>query len=111
DVAAPGSPRVGEHALPHGGTRSAVDARGDPRHGRLPGHDLREEGAMRELVARYLSQSISRRTFLKGLTTAGLSATAARSVLDSLVPVAHAQAKAAAQGTVAAEGFKAFEGT
>ena len=28
---------------------------------------------MRELVARYLSQSISRRNFLKGLTTAGIS--------------------------------------
>jgi thiamine pyrophosphate-dependent acetolactate synthase large subunit-like protein len=61
---------------------------------------------MRELVARYLSQSISRRTFLKGLTTAGLSAAAARSVLDSLVPVAHAQA---AEGAI--EGVKVFEGT
>ena len=46
---------------------------------------------MRELVARYLSHSISRRTFIKGLTAAGLSAPAARSVLESLVPVAHAQ--------------------
>jgi benzoylformate decarboxylase len=61
---------------------------------------------MRELVARYLSQSISRRSFLKGLTAAGLSATAARSVLDSLVPVAHAQGAAGA-----AEGFKVVEGT
>ena len=64
---------------------------------------------MRELVARYLSQSISRRTFLKGLTTAGLSAAAARDVLDALVPVAHAQAKAAAEG--AAEAYKVVEGT
>ena len=47
---------------------------------------------MRELVARYLSHSISRRTFLKGLTTTGISLTAARSILDSLVPAAHAQA-------------------
>lgn len=62
---------------------------------------------MRELVARYLSQSISRRTFLKGLTTAGLSAAAARSVLDSLVPVAHAQAAGGAE----AAGFKVVEGT
>ncbi|HZZ95218.1 MAG TPA: thiamine pyrophosphate-binding protein [Usitatibacter sp.] len=66
---------------------------------------------MRELVARYLSQSISRRTFLKGLTTAGLSAAAARSVLDSLVPVAHAQSQAAAEGTAAAGAYKVVEGT
>ena len=46
---------------------------------------------MRELVARYLSHSISRRTFLKGLTASGISLTAARSILDSLVPAAHAQ--------------------
>ena len=58
---------------------------------------------MRELVARYLSHSISRRTFLKGLAAAGLTTTAAREVLDSLVPVAHAQ--------VAADGFKVVEGT
>src|SRR5262245_20697941 len=57
---------------------------------------------MRELVARYLSHSISRRTFLKGLATAGISAAAARQILDSLVPVAHAQD---------AKGFKVFEGT
>jgi len=55
---------------------------------------------MRELVSRYLSHSISRRTFLKGMTTAGFSLTAAKGVLDSLIPVAHAQ-----------EGFKLFEGT
>ena len=64
---------------------------------------------MRELVARYLSQSISRRTFLKGLTAAGLSTTAAREVLDSLVPVAHAQEKTAAEGGAA--DFKVVEGT
>ena len=57
---------------------------------------------MRELVARYLSQSISRRSFLKGLTTAGISLTAAREVLESLVPVAHAQNL---------EGVKIVEGT
>src|SRR5947207_12500739 len=65
------------------------------------------EAAMRELVARYLSQSISRRTFLKGMTTAGVSLTAAKGVLDSLVPVAHAQQA----GRVAAEGIKVVEGT
>jgi thiamine pyrophosphate-dependent acetolactate synthase large subunit-like protein len=57
---------------------------------------------MRELVARYLSHSISRRSFLKGLTTAGISLTAARSILDSLVPAAHAQAT---------PGVKVVEGT
>src|SRR5438093_5312563 len=59
---------------------------------------------MRELVARFLNQSISRRTFLKGLATAGISAAAARDIADSLIPVAHAQA---AEG----EAFKVFEGT
>jgi thiamine pyrophosphate-dependent acetolactate synthase large subunit-like protein len=56
---------------------------------------------MRDLVARYLSHSISRRTFLKGMTGAGFSLTAAKGVLDSLVPSAHAQDGAA---------FKVFEG-
>ncbi|MEP7068535.1 MAG: thiamine pyrophosphate-binding protein, partial [Usitatibacter sp.] len=63
---------------------------------------------MRELVARYLTQSISRRTFLKGLTSAGLSAAAAHSVLDSVVPAAHAQGAA---GAAAIEGIKVVEGT
>jgi thiamine pyrophosphate-dependent acetolactate synthase large subunit-like protein len=58
---------------------------------------------MRELVARYLSHSISRRAFLKGLAGAGISATAAKEIVESLVPVAHAQ------GT--AEGVKVVEGT
>ncbi|HET9578859.1 MAG TPA: thiamine pyrophosphate-binding protein [Usitatibacter sp.] len=61
---------------------------------------------MRELVAQFLSQGISRRTFLKRLTTAGLSAAAARSVLESLVPAAQAQA---AGGAI--EGIKVVEGT
>jgi thiamine pyrophosphate-dependent acetolactate synthase large subunit-like protein len=59
---------------------------------------------MRELVARYLSRSISRRSFLKGLTTAGVSLGAARGILESLVPAAHAQ-------TPAPEGIKVFQGT
>ena len=58
---------------------------------------------MRELVARYLSQSISRRGFLKGLATAGISASAARGILESLVPAAHAQG--------AADGVKVVEGS
>ena len=57
---------------------------------------------MRELVARYLSHSISRRSFLKGLTTAGISTAAAKEILDSLVPAAHAQA--------AGDGVKVVEG-
>jgi thiamine pyrophosphate-dependent acetolactate synthase large subunit-like protein len=62
---------------------------------------------MRELVARYLSQSISRRSFLKGLTTAGISLTAARDILESLVPSAHAQEA----GRAGPEGVKVFQGT
>jgi benzoylformate decarboxylase len=57
---------------------------------------------MRDLVARYLSQSISRRTFLKGMTGAGISLGAAKEILESLVPVAHAQGL---------EGVKVVEGT
>ncbi|MFL6566240.1 MAG: thiamine pyrophosphate-binding protein, partial [Burkholderiales bacterium] len=62
---------------------------------------------MRELVARYLSRSISRRRFLKGLAGAGLSATAAQSVLDSLVPAVQAQDAA----RVAPEAIKVVEGS
>jgi len=62
---------------------------------------------MRELVARYLSRSISRRGFLKGLTTAGISLAAAESILESLVPVAHAQDTR----RVAPEAIKMVEGT
>jgi thiamine pyrophosphate-dependent acetolactate synthase large subunit-like protein len=62
---------------------------------------------MRELVARYLSRSISRRGFLKGLTTAGVSLASAESILESLVPIAHAQ-----EGRgVAREAIKMVEGT
>src|SRR5438034_4701440 len=62
---------------------------------------------MRELVARYLSRSISRRGFLKGLTTAGISLASAESILESLVPIAHAQ------GTrgIPPEAIKLVEGT
>ncbi len=61
---------------------------------------------MRELVAQYLSRSISRRTFLKGLTATGISIAAAESILDSLAPAAQAQ-----EARTAAEGIKVFEGT
>lgn len=62
---------------------------------------------MRELVAQYLSRSISRRGFLKGLTTAGVSLAAAESILQSLVPVAHAQEVRGAESAA----IKVFEGT
>lgn len=62
---------------------------------------------MRELVAQYLSRSISRRNFLKGLTTAGVSLAAAESILQSLVPLAHAQQSRGA----ASAAIKVFEGT
>src|SRR5215831_15856868 len=42
---------------------------------------------MRELVAQFLSHSISRRRFVKGLTKAGLTATAAQSVLSAATSV------------------------
>src|SRR5207244_8876342 len=62
---------------------------------------------MRELVARYLSESISRRGFLKGLTTAGVSIAAAQSILDSVSAVA--QAQEVRRG--GPEGVKIFQGT
>ena len=62
---------------------------------------------MRELVARYLSRSISRRGFLKGLTTAGISLASAEAILESLIPVAHAQDTR----RVAPEAIKMVEGS
>jgi thiamine pyrophosphate-dependent acetolactate synthase large subunit-like protein len=62
---------------------------------------------MRELVARYLSRSISRRSFLKGMSTAGISLAAAESILESLVPLAQAQEA----GRLGADGIKVVEGT
>src|SRR5258705_9682403 len=62
---------------------------------------------MRELVASYLSKTISRRGFLKGLTKAGVSLAAAESVLKSLTPLVQAQD---ARRT-APEGIKLFQGT
>src|SRR5438876_11771123 len=82
---------------------------------------------MRELVAQYLSQGMSRRKFVTGLTKAGLTATAAHSVLASVSAVSLAQgapapAAAAAPAAPAAvpaasgagagvAGVKAFQGT
>src|SRR5437016_13408306 len=46
---------------------------------------------MRELVVKYLSKGISRRSFVTGLTQAGLTMTAAQSVLSSVSTVSQAQ--------------------
>ena len=62
---------------------------------------------MRELVARYLSKSISRRRFVSGLVGAGLSATAAQSVLQAVNPLAQGPGG----GQVSPEGVKIFQGT
>ncbi len=79
---------------------------------------------MRELVVKYLSKDISRRSFVTGLTKAGLTMTAAQSVLTSVSSVSVAQtgpqppapAGAAAtvgQGAAAATvtGVKSFQGS
>ena len=50
---------------------------------------------MRDLVARYLSERISRRGFVGGLTKAGLSATAAQSVLTAVASVSSGYAQGA----------------
>ncbi len=42
---------------------------------------------MRELVVKYLSKGVSRRNFVTGLTKAGLTMTAAQSVLSSVSTV------------------------
>ena len=83
---------------------------------------------MRELVVKYLSHSISRRGFVSGLTKAGLTATAAQSVLSAVTSVSYAQgagptpaarapaaaaapaAPAAASAAPAVAGVKVFQG-
>src|SRR2546421_7415570 len=83
---------------------------------------------MRKLVAEYLSDSISRRAFVGGLTKAGLTATAAQSVLSAVASVSYAQgagpqsvapaspppgpgAGGAAAGPAGAAGVKPLQGT
>src|ERR1700674_683446 len=55
---------------------------------------------MRELVAKYLSRSISRRRFINGLTKAGLTVTAANAVLASVTSVSFAQGAGGATAPV-----------
>jgi len=75
---------------------------------------------MRDLVVKYLSKGISRRSFVTGLTQAGLTMTAAQSVLSSVSTVTHAQvgptppppAAGGAAGATAVVGpVKQFQGT
>src|SRR5262245_24348610 len=47
--------------------------------------------AMRELVARYLSNAVSRRDFVRGLIGSGLTAAAAQSVLGSIDALAQSR--------------------
>src|SRR5215471_7222359 len=61
---------------------------------------------MRDLVVKYLSKGVSRRNFVTGLTKAGLTMTAAQSVLSSVSTVTLAQTAPSAAGPV-----KTFQGT
>ena len=63
---------------------------------------------MRELVTQYLSNNISRRGFLDGLTRGGLTVAAAESVLHSVSSVAAQEAPAASASPAA---VKSFQGT
>src|SRR5262249_1689460 len=54
-------------------------------------NELFRERPMRELVASYLSHSISRRGFLDGLTKTGVTLAAAETVLSSVNSVSYAQ--------------------
>jgi len=72
---------------------------------------------MRDLVVQYLSKGISRRSFMTGLTQAGLTMTAAESVLSSVSTVqAQTAPQAAATGgpagatTVVGSNVKPFQG-
>jgi len=62
---------------------------------------------MRELVAQYLSKSISRRRFVTRLVSAGVSVAAAQSVLQAVSPLAQGQDG----GRISPEGVKIFQGT
>src|SRR5262245_27850322 len=66
---------------------------------------------MRDLVVKYLAKGVSRRNFVTGLTKAGLTMTAAQSVLSSVSSVTMAQTGPSAPPAAAAGPVKAFEGT
>src|SRR5262245_63829574 len=120
--------------------RIAILLKGWSRANRAPSPPRRDNGChaprgafrertMRELVAQYLSHSISRRGFVGGLTKAGLTAAAAQSVLTAVASVSYAQgagpqpsptpaapaaavpATPAAPAAAAVAGVKPFQGT
>src|SRR5262245_27002740 len=64
---------------------------------------------MRDLVVKYLSKGVSRRKFVTGLTQAGLTMTAAQSVLSSVTSATLAQTAPA--GAAAAGPVKPFQGS
>src|SRR5262244_458654 len=71
---------------------------------------------MRDLVVKYLSKGVSRRNFVTSLTKAGLTMTAAQSVLSSVTSATLAQTgpaapAAAGAATVATGPVKPFQGT
>ena len=65
---------------------------------------------MRDLVVKYLSKGVSRRNFVTGLTKAGLTMTAAQSVLSSVSTVAVAQGVAPVPAAAAGP-VKPFQGS
>src|ERR671937_374911 len=69
---------------------------------------------MRDLVIKYLAKDVSRRGFVTGLTKAGLTMTAAQSVLASVSTVTYAQGgsetPAPAAGAAGAVPVKSFQG-
>jgi acetolactate synthase I/II/III large subunit len=58
------------------------------------------EGAMKELIKQYLDEGISRRKLMTGLTAAGLTTVAAKSMAQSLAPFGAAQAQTAGGGAM-----------
>lgn len=62
---------------------------------------------MRELVAKYLSRSISRRTFVSRLASTGVSLATAQSIVESVTPLVHGQNAS----QISSEGVKIFQGT
>ncbi len=63
---------------------------------------------MRELVAQYLSKSISRRRFVSRLMSTGVTLAAAQSVVQSLSPLAYGET---GEADVSPEDVRIFEGT
>ncbi|MCH7802963.1 MAG: hypothetical protein IH937_02680, partial [Acidobacteria bacterium] len=63
---------------------------------------------MRELVAQYLSKSISRRSFVSRLAKTGVSLAAAQSVVQSLTPLVYGKT---GDTDVSPEDIRIFEGT